>query len=276
MNDLSSLSFSSTLPRRPGEVASATRHKLHILNYNIQAGMASRRYADYLLHSWKYFLPHQNRWRNFDAMAHRLKHYDLVALQETDPGSLRTGFDNFTEYLARRAGFPYWFEQINREVGSLSRHGNAILCRDRPFEVVDHKLPGIRGRGALIAQFGRPRLGLAVISVHLALGKRPRVLQMQSLSEFVKEYPHVILMGDFNCELSSREMRMLCASTGLRAPRKTGDTFPSWRPRRRIDHILVSPGISIVSAGTLGWNYSDHLPVDMHISLPKEVELEVP
>jgi endonuclease/exonuclease/phosphatase family metal-dependent hydrolase len=262
---------------RPGKGAalSAMRHRLHILNYNIQAGMASRRYADYLLHSWKYFLPHQNRWRNFDAMAHRLKHYDIVALQETDPGSLRTGFDNFTEYLARRAGFPYWFEQINREVGTLSRHGNAILCRDRPFDVVDHKLPGIRGRGALIAQFGRPSTGLSVISVHLALGRRPRLTQIKSLCEFVKEYSHVVLMGDFNCELSSPEMRMLCNSTGLRAPRAAGDTFPSWRPRRRIDHILVSPGISILKADTLSWNYSDHLPVDMQIELPKEVELEL-
>lgn len=251
------------------------RRKLHILNYNIQAGMASRRYADYLLHSWKYFLPHQNRWRNFDAMAHRLRHYDLVALQETDPGSLRTGFDNFTEYLARRAGFPYWFEQINREVGSLSRHGNAILCRDRPYDVVDHKLPGIRGRGALIALFGQPSSGLAVISVHLALGKRPRFLQMQSLCECVNEFRHVALMGDFNCELNSAEMHMLFSSTGLRAPPTIGDTFPSWRPRRRIDHILVTPGISIVNAATLPWNYSDHLPVDMQIALSKEVELEL-
>lgn len=252
-----------------------SRQRLHILNYNIQAGMASRRYADYLLHSWKYFLPHQNRWRNFDAMAHRLKHYDLVALQETDPGSLRSGFDNFTEYLARRAGFPYWFEQINRELGSLSRHGNAILCRDRPYDVVDHKLPGIRGRGALITLFGRPRSGLAVISVHLALGKRPRLLQIESLCDCVKEFRHVVLMGDLNCELTSMEMRTLFASTGLRAPQAMGDTFPSWRPRRRIDHILVTPGINIVDAATLPWKYSDHLPVDMQIALPKEVALEM-
>lgn len=247
---------------------------LRILNYNIQAGMASRRYADYLLHSWRYFLPHQNRWRNFDAMAHRLRHYDLVALQETDPGSLRTGFDNFTEYLARRAGFPYWFEQINREVGSLSRHGNAILCRDRPYEVVDHKLPGIRGRGALIAIFGGLRSGLAVISVHLALGKRPRLMQMESLIECVNKFPHAILMGDLNCELCSPEMRMLLSATKLRAPADAGSTFPSWRPRRSIDHILVTPGIDILDSDTLGWNYSDHLPVVMDVSLPEEVRLE--
>ncbi len=275
MNDLS-LVDSAPMPR-PGDGMrrSRMRHRLHILNYNIQAGMASRRYADYLLHSWKYFLPHRNRWRNFDAMAHRLKHYDLVALQETDPGSLRTGFNNFTEYLARRAGFPFWFEQINREVGTLSRHGNAILCRERPYDVVDHKLPGIRGRGALITLFGRPKSGLAVISVHLSLGKRPRALQVQSLCEWVNEYRHVILMGDFNCELNSPEMRMLFASTNFRAPKGTGDTFPSWRPRRRIDHILVTPGIGIVKSDTLSWNYSDHLPIDMQIALPKEVELEL-
>ncbi len=82
-------------------------------------------------------------------------------------------------------------------------------------------------------------------------------------------------MGDFNCELNSPEMRMLFASTNFRAPKGTGDTFPSWRPRRRIDHILVTPGIGIVKSDTLSWNYSDHLPIDMQIALPKEVELEL-
>lgn len=249
-------------------------HCIRLLNYNIQAGMASRRYADYLLHSWKYFLPHPQRWRNFDAIAHRLRDFDVIALQETDAGSLRTGFGSPTEYLARHAGFPFWFEQTNREIGSLSRHGNAILCRERPFEVVDHKLPGMRGRGALIAVFGPPSRGLAVISVHLALGRRPRQMQMGSLSELISEYSNVILMGDLNCDLRSPEMRSMLQRTSLRAPSAMGSTFPSWRPHRCIDHILVTPGIDILHSSQPSWHYSDHLPVCMNVRLPEGVSVE--
>jgi endonuclease/exonuclease/phosphatase family metal-dependent hydrolase len=271
MNDPGPVTSPSTGEASRADFAAAGGGRLSLLNYNIQAGMASRRYADYLLHSWKYFLPHVDRWRNFDVIAHRLKRFDLVAIQETDAGSLRTGFTNPTEHLARHAGFPFWFEQINREVGSLSRHGNAILCRERPYEVIDHKLPGMRGRGALIALFGPPSTGLAVISVHLALGRRPRARQIESLCDWVNDYPHAILMGDFNCELRSPEMRMLLRRTSLRAPAGDGATFPSWRPRRRIDHILVTPDIEILDTAPLGWTFSDHLPVRMDVRLPEDM-----
>lgn len=246
--------------------------RLRLLNYNIQAGMASRRYADYLLHSWKYFLPHVDRFRNFDAIAHRLREFDIVAIQETDAGSLRTGYRSPTEHLARHAGFPHWYEQTNREVGSLSRHGNAILSRPRPYEVVDRKLPGVRGRGALIALFGRPGAGVAVISVHLALGRRQRAMQIESLGETIEAFPNAILMGDFNCELGSPELRALLGNTSLRPPPTRGSTFPSWRPMRRIDHILVSSGIEVLETRTPGWTYSDHLPISMEVRLPAEVD----
>jgi endonuclease/exonuclease/phosphatase family metal-dependent hydrolase len=263
-------------PEKNSDTGPSDGKHLRLLNYNIQAGMASRRYADYLLHSWKYFLPHPRRWRNFDAIANRLRNFDLIALQETDAGSLRTGFGSPTEYLARHAGLPFWFEQTNREIGSLSRHGNAILCRERPFEVVDHKLPGMRGRGALIAIFGPPSRGVAVISVHLALGRRPRQLQMGSLCELISEYSDVILMGDFNCDLRSPEMRAMMQRTFLRAPPAMGSTFPSWRPYRCIDHILVTPGIDILHSAQPAWLYSDHLPVCMEVRLPAGASVERP
>ena len=241
--------------------------RIRLLNYNIQTGMASRRYADYLLHSWKYFLPHPQRWRNIEAIAARLREFDIVALQETDPGSLRTGFGSCTEYLARRGGLPFWFEQTNREIGSLSRHGNAILCRQRPFEVLDRKLPGTRGRGALVAVFGTSEAGFAVISVHLALGRRPRRMQIECLSDIVSDYRDVILMGDLNCEPRSTELRYMLKRTALRMPSDAGDTFPSWRPQRCIDHILVTPGIDILRCERPPWRYSDHLPVSMEVCL---------
>ena len=55
--------------------------------------------------------------------------YDVVALQESDAGSLRTGFTNQTEYLARQSCFPYWLDQTNRHLGHFAKHSNGLLIR---------------------------------------------------------------------------------------------------------------------------------------------------
>jgi len=93
-------------PRRHGAVApqaAANGHRLRLLSYNIQTGIAHSHYGHYLTRSWRYVMPHAGRWSNLDAIAGRLDGYDLVALQETDSGSLRTGFKNQTQYLAQGA-----------------------------------------------------------------------------------------------------------------------------------------------------------------------------
>ena len=100
-------------------------------------------------------------------------------------------------------------------------------------------------------------------------------MQVESLCEWVNDYPHAILMGDFNCELRSPEMRMLLRRTPLRAPAGDGATFPSWRPKRRIDHILVTPDIEILDTAPLGWTFSDHLPVRMDVRLPKNLSFGI-
>jgi endonuclease/exonuclease/phosphatase family metal-dependent hydrolase len=50
-------------------------------------------------------------------------------------------------------------------------------------------------------------------------------------------------------------------------------TFPSWRPARNLDHILVSPALRIVDAEVVAYALSDHLPLSMEVELPAGVSV---
>lgn len=254
--------------RRLAPAALADGQRLRLLSYNIQAGIAHGHYGHYLTRSWRYVMPNAGRWSNLDAIAGRLDGYDLVALQETDSGSLRTGFKNQTQYLAQLADIPYWFDQTNRRLGALTRHSNGLLSRFRPYRVAPHRLPGPPGRGALVALLGPVSRPLVVVVAHLALSRRTRLRQMAYLAGVVNGHEDVILMGDLNCDPHSAEMRLLTEGTALAAPDTIEGTFPSWRPRRRIDHILVTPGIRVERAWVPRWTYSDHLPIAMEVVVP--------
>jgi len=243
------------------------------MSYNIQTGITSEHYRHYLTHSWKHVLPHAQRWQNLDLIAEGLSGFDIVGLQEVDSGSLRTGFINQTEYLAQRAGFPYWHFQTNRRLGKLAQHSNGLLARVAPHALREYKLPGMPGRGALVARFGSAKEPLLVVIVHLSLGKRSRLRQMAYLAELVADFRHAMVLGDLNCDASSEEMRLLLRRTRLTIPPEELHTFPSWRPRKRIDHILLSSEMAVERAYVPPWLYSDHLPLAMDIVVPGTVGL---
>src|SRR5688572_27482354 len=100
--------------RRPHhEPMSTSPDRLRLLSANIQAGSSTRAYRDYVTRSWSHVLPNGKRL-TLDSLATLAQPYDLVGLQESDPGSLRSGFTNQADYLAERAHFPYWSHQPNR------------------------------------------------------------------------------------------------------------------------------------------------------------------
>ncbi len=250
---------------------------LRLLSYNIQTGIATSRYHHYLTHSWKHVLPCPGRRENLDRIAQLARGYDFVALQEADAGSLRSGYVNITEYLAHRAGFPHWYDQTNRNFGMFAQHSMGALSRMRATEISEHRLPGaIPGRGALFIRYGRGDDSLVLLLVHLALGRRARLRQMGMIGEIVAGYRHVIVMGDLNCSSSSPELAWMIHRAGLSEPQHDLHTFPSWRPVRNIDHILVSPTLRVSSASVLNHPLSDHLPIAMEVILPEAVQLEVP
>jgi len=241
---------------------------LRLLSYNIQGGIETQAYHHYLMRSWQHLLPHRRKQENLDKVANLISEYDIVALQETDAGSLRTSFMNQTEYLAKKARFPFWFDQINRNIGKFAQHSNGLLCKNNPHSVVEHKLPGlIPGRGALSARFSIADQELVIVVAHLALGKQTRMRQLEFISNLIKIEKHVILMGDLNCESNSAEMRYLFDKTHLSEPTQNQHTFPSWKPKRNIDHILVSNSVKVTEVKVLTHGISDHLPVAMDIQL---------
>lgn len=255
-------------------MASSDSHCLRLLSYNIQAGLSTRRFSHYLTHSWKHVLPVPSRMKNLDGIARILRDFDLVGLQEVDCGSLRSGFVNQIAYLAERGGFPHVHDQANRRVGMLSQHGNAFLSRIRPTAISDHKLPGlIPGRGLLQVRFGAGHDALYVFILHLALGRRGRLQQLEFLADLMGDARHVIVMGDLNCRSDSPELARLHRLTGLREPAAELFTFPSWRPSLQLDHILVSPTIEVEKVSVLSHTYSDHLPIAMRVRLPVAVPL---
>jgi len=249
------------------------KQRLRLLSYNIQAGVDIRRYRQYVTQSWKQVLPHRARLENLNRIADILTRYDLVGLQEVDAGSLRSGFVDQTEYLAHRGNFPYWYQQINRKLGKLAQHSNGFLSRMRPTAIVEHKLPGLPGRGALVAEFGKGEEALAVCILHLALGRRARQRQITYISEVLGDYAHAVVMGDMNCDYDSDELQLLVKLANLHEPTCEMKTFPSWRPMRNLDHILVSSGLCVEHVRVLDYTVSDHLPVSMDILLPDSLDL---
>jgi len=243
-------------------------NELSLLSYNIQGGIETLGFHHYFMKSWQHVLPHACKQENLDKVAGIITDFDIVALQETDAGSLRSSFTNMTEYLARKGHFPYWYNQVNRNIGKLAQHSNGLLSKREPIEISEHKLPGIiPGRGAIRARVKVGNHELTIIVVHLALGKQTRMHQLGYISELIQSDKHVVLMGDMNCESHSKEMEYLYRNTHLVEPERREHSFPSWQPKKNIDHILVSSNVKVKDVNVLKHGVSDHLPVSMKIRI---------
>jgi endonuclease/exonuclease/phosphatase family metal-dependent hydrolase len=240
---------------------------LRLLSFNIQVGISTQRYHHYLTRSWQHVLPHAGRSGNLQRIGDLLGDFDLVALQEVDGGSLRSGYVNQVEHLARLGAFPYWYQQLNRNLGRLAQHSNGVLSRLRPSLMEDHPLPGPPGRGAMLLRLGEGPDAVAVAMMHLSLGARTRTRQLAYIRELLGGYRHLVLMGDMNTHANDLLQHSPLRDLDLVAPQIEA-TFPSWRPQRCLDHILLSPSLPLERCAVLAQPISDHLPVAVQIRLP--------
>jgi len=243
-------------------------HTLRLLSLNIEGGLHSSRYRHYITRAWMHVLPVRSKRINLERIANLARRYDVVALQEADAGSLRTARLNQVAHLAERAGFHYWHAAVTRDLQPFARHCLGCLSRWPLENIKYHPLPGwLPGRGALEVEIRPNEFGpIRLIIVHLALGRRARARQLHFLAGLVRDQMDTLVMGDFNCDA-----RELDAHPGVRAAALGGahsqHTFPSWSPTRALDHILVTPGVEVVSATVLEERLSDHLPVALEIQL---------
>jgi endonuclease/exonuclease/phosphatase family metal-dependent hydrolase len=238
-----------------------------LISSNIQAGSITRAYSEYVTRSWSHVLPN-GKQNNLDSLAETYMAFDLVGLQECDPGSLRTGFSNQSDYLARKANFPFSSHQATRRVSRFAGSGNALLSRLQPAKIEHFVLPSrIPGRGVLLAQFGGEEDRWHVAVTHLSLSAAARRVQIAYLSELLADKKRLVLMGDFNCDLLAPEMSRLFQHTSLQVPDIVLPTFPSWAAKRSIDHILVG-GMESGHYQTHVAAGSDHLAIALDLKLP--------
>ena len=247
--------------------------RLRLLSFNIQVGNSTQGYRHYLTRSWQHVLPHKGRAGNLERIGDLLGDFDLVALQEADGGSHRSGYINQVKYLAQQGEFPYWYQQLNRNLGRLAQHSNGVLSRLRPAAIEDHPLPGPAGRGAILVRFGDGPDALVVVVMHLALGTKTRTRQLAYIRELIGGYQHQVLMGDMNTHANDLLHTSPLRDLGLLAPQMEA-TFPSWRPQRCLDHILLSPSLTLERVQVLDQPISDHLPVAVDIRLPGSIGVD--
>ncbi|GLW21537.1 hypothetical protein Mame01_15800 [Microbispora amethystogenes] len=196
---------------------------------------------------------------------------DVVLLSEVDRGWLLNGGHDDLARIARGLGMRYHFAPAAdrlwgdalltnlpvTEIGStrLNRHGypTGAQAQSIVLEVGDHEV------GIVNTHLQEPRgqaPEVAAIARRLAAGALPPGVG-------VAEPRPVIVAGDLNTTPSDPQMRVLEAA-GLTDPlRALGDppTSPADAPVRRIDHVLISKGLTAVAADVPRVPFSDHLPV---------------
>ena len=107
------------------------------------------------------------------------------------------------------------------------------------------------------------------VPAHLSLGNQSRRSQLDFIADLLGNRPNAVLMGDFNCDPDCAEMQTLYRRTRLQPPVQRVPTFPSWRPQRAIDHMLVTPELTIAGMQALPAAQSDHLALSVEMDIPE-------
>ncbi|MFC0267678.1 endonuclease/exonuclease/phosphatase family protein [Kushneria aurantia] len=248
--------------------ATNTPVRLRLLTFNMQVGIHTRGYHDYITRSWQHLLPNRGRATRLDLMCDTFTHFDLVALQEVDGGSFRSSNINHVEYLAAQSKFPWARQQLNRDFGRIAKHSNGLLSRLAISHVDNHRLPGPKGRGAMHVRFGEGPEALHLFVLHLALGARTQNQQLDYLASHIEPLKNVIVMGDLNCTSEKLQAHSRFSRALKFSPGRGVASYPSWQPRRALDHILVSAPLELTNLHPLPALFSDHLPLAADLQLP--------
>jgi endonuclease/exonuclease/phosphatase family metal-dependent hydrolase len=211
---------------------------------------------------------------------------DIVALQELDVHRPRTARVDQAHAIAERLGMHFHFNAaltVEEE-----RYGDAILTA-LPLRVIKSgplpNLPrvqvrgrGLEDRGALWVEIEAGPRRLQVVNTHLGLVPPEQKVQSQALlgPGWLQDAPHpLILLGDFNATPRYAAYKRFAAVLGdarkLAPGRPGAPTFPSRMPMLRIDHVFVSPDVTVDGVHApdtaLGRIASDHLPLVVDFTL---------
>lgn len=204
---------------------------------------------------------------------------DILALQEVDCYSPRSGLANLAALAAEAAGMEPVFRPTRSRLGLA--YGNALLVRGEIKQVTELDLGGttrfrkvaglpfafgFERRNAILAKATVEGKDISVAATHLST-RAPelngRQLEQVIAALAVRPAPQVLL-GDLN-RLPADVIPYTKPFHFELTPRVK--TYPSRSPRAQIDHIAVS-GLKIISAE------AREMPISDHRALIAEVEFE--
>jgi endonuclease/exonuclease/phosphatase family metal-dependent hydrolase len=174
---------------------------------------------------------------------------DLIALQEVDRGTRRSGGVDQLDELGRLTGLhPVFGKAMDYQGGD---YGVGVLSRHTAHRVTNRRLPGSPDREPRTALTVEVDVGdrgprVQFTTTHLDDGREAmdKVAQASYLAGTLSrgEQEASILAGDMNTRSGTPAMQILA--------RRWTDTFvdprpdPNGRPRRRIDYVMVRPAAS--------------------------------
>ncbi|GAB4196475.1 MAG: endonuclease/exonuclease/phosphatase family protein [Phycisphaeraceae bacterium] len=177
---------------------------------------------------------------------------DLVALQEVDRGTRRSGRADEPAILADLTGMRVVFEKnINYDGGD---YGNAVLSRWPITDHVNHPLPSYydgEQRGLLEVHIQWHDRPITFFATHF--DHRPNDTERLAYVELLRQQilkqssSFIIVAGDLNATPNSRVMENLRGFL-VDTYDPSGDpgrTFPADQPDRRIDYILHVPNANL-------------------------------
>lgn len=234
--------------------AGAARRNLRIVSYNIRAALSSS--VSTLVDVLQELEP------------------DIVALQEVDRDTERSGFADQAMEIADGLGLAYSYAATRTE--GQGEYGVALLSRLPFAEVSRVELPenfSWEPRVALQATLCTDSGTLDVYNVHADIWPWSSSSQLQYLQERISRAQRrsTVVLGDFNATADQAGPTAFDAEAWFDvlghmadSPTYMGVPFP-----RRIDHIFTSADLtdSVQDAGVLRRSASDHFPVWMDIEL---------
>ncbi|MDA0638074.1 endonuclease/exonuclease/phosphatase family protein [Nonomuraea sp. MCN248] len=204
---------------------------------------------------------------------------DVVLLSEVDRGWLLNGGHDDLARIARGLGMRYHFAPAADNVW-----GDALLTDLSVRAVHSHPLgrhdypTGAQAQAIVLGVEGGGELGIVNTHLQAPDGQAAEVAAMvralvagKDAAEATPAGQHprtgvvrpVVLAGDLNIRPADPEMRVL-EQAGLSDPLlDLGDppTSPADAPAERIDHVLITEGLTALSAEAPRVPFSDHLPV---------------
>ncbi|MEL6105724.1 MAG: endonuclease/exonuclease/phosphatase family protein [Planctomycetota bacterium] len=205
---------------------------------------------------------------------------DIVALQEVDRGTKRSGVIDQLSVLAQRTKMHAIFGKAKDLEGG--EYGNGLLAKEPIEFVANTALPGGFGREPRSVLVGRvyfngpnrSRQEVVVLSTHLDFvpGSQAQLDSAKIIGDVLNEHARVpvLLAGDMNAQPESETIRRFQADWVRVNHSAARLTYPSDVPKREIDHVFFAPADRWVAKELL---VDDDPAASDHRALIAELEL---